>query len=522
MAGGGGAVGRLKGRLRDLDALGGCAGALGWDELVMLPGGAAAARGRQKAALAAAVHERATHPELGALIGAAEEELGGAGGATTAAADAALAFDRATVRDARRAFDRATRVPEELVKRQAELGSRGYHCWAEAREKGDFDLFAPVLEELLELRREVARHVAGPDADAYNAQIDLYERGMTHARLQEIFSGIKEGLVPLLEDVKAQMAAGRGPAPHPALSSGGFPLAAQEAACREIATAMGFDWERGRLDVSVHPFTGGSHPSDVRITTRYSEDTLLDGIMGLVHETGHALYEQGRNPEQDGLPVSEALSMGIHESQSLLWERMVAQRRSFWTWAEGILHEHLPGTRDAGAEDFYRHVNRVNPGNLIRVDADELSYPLHVLVRFEIERGLFDGSIRVRDLPRVWNAKYAEYLGVEPPSDKVGVLQDVHWSDGSFGYFPSYTLGAMYACQFWEQAMEELGGAELEAEVAAGDFGRLKGWLNEKVHRLGSLHPSADELCEAVTGSKLDPAVFVRYLERKYRALLEG
>ena len=214
--------------------------------------------------------------------------------------------------------------------------------------------------------------------------------------------------------------------------------------------------------------------------------------------------------------------MGIHESQSLLWERMVAQRRSFWTWAEGILHEHLPGTRDAGAEDFYRHVNRVNPGNLIRVDADELSYPLHVLVRFEIERGLFDGSIRVRDLPRVWNAKYAEYLGVEPPSDKVGVLQDVHWSDGSFGYFPSYTLGAMYACQFWEQAMEELGGAELEAEVAAGDFGRLKGWLNEKVHRLGSLHPSADELCEAVTGSKLDPAVFVRYLERKYRALLEG
>ena len=237
---------------------------------------------------------------------------------------------------------------------------------------------------------------------------------------------------------------------------------------------------------------------------------------------GHALYEQGRNPEQDGLPVSEALSMGIHESQSLLWERMVAQRRSFWTWAEGILHEHLPGTRAASAEDFYRHVNRVNPGNLIRVDADELSYPLHVLVRFEIERGLFDGSIRVRDLPRVWNAKYAEYLGVEPPSDKVGVLQDVHWSDGSFGYFPSYTLGAMYACQFWEKAVEELGGADLESEVAAGDFGRLKGWLNEKIHGLGSLHPSADELCEAVTGSKLDPAVFVRYLEQKYRALVEG
>jgi len=516
----GGAVGRLKGRLRELDALGGCAGVLGWDELVMLPGGAAAARGRQKAALAAAVHEKATHPELGALIGEAEAEL--AAGAANAAAAAAFTFDGATVRDARRAFDRATRVPEALVKREAELGSRGYHCWAAAREKGDFSLFAPVLEELLELRREIAQHVAGPDADAYNAQIDLFERGMTHARLTEILGGVKAGLLPLVSEIKASVAAGNGPAPHPALTAGGFAVEAQEAACREIATAMGFDWERGRLDVSVHPFTGGSHPSDVRITTRYTEDTLLDGIMGLVHETGHALYEQGRNPEHDGLPVSEALSMGIHESQSLLWERMVAQRRSFWKWAEVILHKHLPETRPAAAEDLYRHVNRVNPENLIRVDADELTYPLHVLVRFEIERGLFDGSISVRDLPRVWNAKYIEYLGVEPPSDKVGVLQDVHWSDGSFGYFPSYTLGAMYACQFWETAQEELGAQQLEEEVAAGDFGRLKEWLNGKIHSLGSLHPSADELCEAVTGSKLDPEVFVRYLDRKYRALYEG
>jgi len=280
---------------------------------------------------------------------------------------------------------------------------------------------------------------------------------------------------------------------------------------------MGFDWSKGRLDVSLHPFTGGSHPTDVRITTRYSEDTFLESVMGLIHETGHALYEQGRSLEFDGLPVNEALSMGIHESQSLLWERMVGQRRSFWDHASAVLRRHFPATAECSPEDFYRYVNKVMPENLIRVDADELTYPLHVCVRFELERALFDGSVTVEGLPEAWNEKMEEYLGVRPPNDKVGVLQDVHWSDGSFGYFPSYTLGAMYACQFYEAAEKALPG--LDGEIRKGEFARLKQWLNEKIHAKGSLHPSADELCEAVTGEVLRPDAFVRYLTEKYTAL---
>ena len=301
-----------------------------------------------------------------------------------------------------------------------------------------------MLAELVQLRIDEAKAVLGPDGgDAYAYQVDKFERGTSPQRLDEILTEVREGLVPLIARVKAAKKLEQ----NPALTAGGFAVQKQEKAVREIASTMGFSWDCGRMDVSLHPFCGGSHPSDVRITTRYKEDTFLDSVMGIIHETGHALYEQGRNAEQEGLPVSEALSMGIHESQSLFWERMVGQSEAFWKHCGPILREHLPQTSECSDADFYNFVNKVLVDGLIRVDADELTYPLHVCVRFEIEKGLFDGSIAVEDLPRVWNDKMEEYLGVVPPNDTLGVLQDVHWSDGSFGYFPSYTLGAMYACQ---------------------------------------------------------------------------
>ena len=287
--------------------------------------------------------------------------------------------------------------------------------------------------------------------------------------------------------------------------------------CKEIAAAIGFDFTRGRMDVSVHPFTGGSHPTDVRITTRYSEN-WIEGVAGTIHECGHAMYEQGRSKEHRDLPVSEALGMAAHESQSLLWERMVGQSLAFWEWAAPIVHKYFPHTASCTPQDFYRAVNIVKP-SLIRVDADEVTYPLHVILRFEIERDLFSGKVSVEDLPSVWNTRMEEYLGVVPPSDKEGVLQDVHWSGGAFGYFPSYSLGAMMATQLYEQAKAEM--PSLEDDIRKGEFAPLKKWLNGKVHDKGSMPGSADALLESVTGKPLDPSIFMRYLTDKYTALYQ-
>mmetsp|Transcript_29400 Transcript_29400/g.113834 ORF Transcript_29400/g.113834 Transcript_29400/m.113834 type:complete len:295 (+) Transcript_29400:1007-1891(+) len=277
-----------------------------------------------------------------------------------------------------------------------------------------------------------------------------------------------------------------------------------------------FSLGRGRLDVSVHPFTGGSDPADVRITTRYSSDNPWEGIMGTVHEVGHAMYEQGRNEEFSGLPVSSALSLGAHESQSLFWERYVGQSLGFWEFASKAVHEIFPHTSSIPAKEFYRGVNRVMPNCFIRVETDEVTYPLHVILRFELEKGIMDGSIALEDVPRRWNDKFEEYLGVRPDSDANGVLQDVHWSGGAIGYFPTYTLGAIAGAQWFYAVKKEF--PDLNEKMAKGEFSEVKKWLNENVHSVGSLHSSLDELLESVTGEPLNVKYFLQYLNDKYRA----
>jgi len=494
----------LTSRLRKLSDLDAIEATIQWDELVMMPDGAAESRGRQKAALAELKHREATSEAHGDAIAAAE----------AAGAAEGCVWRAAVIRDARRDYNDAIRLPAELKAREAALGAKGYSAWVKARENNDWDSFAPVLSELVELRKEMAAACADPGVAPYDYLLDQFERGMTEARLAEIFGELREKLVPVIKKILDAP-----PLEHPpALADGVFPEDAQESFCRAVATKMGFDFNEGRFDRSVHPFTGGAGPFDVRITTRYDEKNFMDAVMGTVHEVGHALYEQGLNREHDGLPVQRALSMGVHESQSLFWERYVGQSPEFWSAAFPEFCDAFPDVARAGvvADDVYRFVNKAKAG-FIRVDADELTYSMHVVLRFEIERELIAGRVDVANLPNLWREKMRELLGVTPETDALGVLQDVHWSDGSFGYFPSYTLGAMYACQFYAKAREEIEG--FDALVARGELAPVREWLREKIHAVGSLHPSADALCEAVTGAKLDPSIYVAHLDAKYSKL---
>lgn len=360
-----------------------------------------------------------------------------------------------------------------------------------------------------------------PELPAYDAALSDYERGLTKERLDEIFPPIRDAVSALVSEVYAAAEEKGGPVALGARASvlaGEFDADKQAALSKEVALAMGFDEKFGRLDVSAHPFTGGAGPQDTRMTTRYKSEDLSEGLTGTIHETGHALYEQGRNAKYTGQPVSAAHSMGIHESQSLLWERMVALSPQF---SEFLLPKlaasfgsHFDGVTP---EQLHASFNLVKRPSLIRVEADELTYPLHVILLYELECGLMDGSIEVDDLPKLWNEKMEAMLGCVPESDSKGVLQDVHWSAGAIGYFPTYLLGAAYACQIFDYARSQLPG--LEEELVKGEFSRLREWLRTNVHELGSKFDTADELLIAVTGEPLKPDAFIGYLTTKYRAL---
>ncbi|SEF52362.1 carboxypeptidase M32 [Nitrosomonas ureae] len=489
-------------KLEEIAHLNGVMSTLGWDQEVMMPAGAGEARAKQMAALAGVIHERMTDPALGDCLNELKEKN----------SDCLGEVERCNIREALHSYELETKVPKQLVQELAELSSRGQGIWVMARKENKFSDFAPVLKRFLALKTEWAQRVS-PDLKPYDANIDLFERGTTMDMITPIFERLKQELIPLIETIQSHPLQ-----PDTSFLQGRFALDKQEALARKISQDIGFNIQQGRIDVSVHPFCGGSHPTDVRITTRYKDSDFIESLYSVIHETGHALYEQGRPCELGDVPASESLTMGIHESQSLFWERMVAQGKPFCSHYFDTIRATFPDNlQSANVDSFYRAINTCKPG-FIRVEADEVTYPLHVILRYEIEKGLFDDSMRVDDLPDIWNELMRKYLGITPPTDTLGVLQDSHWSGGAFGYFPSYTLGAIYACQFYTVLLSEQ--PETEMNIATGNFSPIKRWLNEKIHRQGRLY-TPQELVQRVTGEALSPDHFIHYLTTKYSEIYQ-
>jgi carboxypeptidase Taq len=468
---------------------------LQWDQETYLPKGGGDVRADQLALLAKLAHERATDPRVGELLAACRADARTSGDPDRAA----------NVRGWQRDFDRATKLPASLVEELAAVESKAQQAWADARHKDAFGKFRPWLERMVALQQQKADCLRVAGQSRWDALADLYEPGMRAGDLQALFTPLRQRLVALRERV----AGGR--AIDDAWTRSPVDEARQEELVRAVLAAIGFEARLGRIDRSAHPFCTRVG-ADVRLTTRYRPDAALDALGSTMHEGGHGLYEQGLEPMHFGTPLGEACSLGIHESQSRLWENHVGRSEAFWQWCLPLAQKHLGGNwRDADAAAAFRAANVVRP-SLIRVEADELTYDLHVMVRFQLEQALIGGELGVANLPGEWNRLYREYLGVSVPNDRVGCLQDVHWSCGLFGYFPTYTLGNLYAAQFARAARRDLG--DLDSSFARGEFAPLREWLRRHVHRHGRRHEPA-ELCRVATGAPLSPDVFLGYLEDK-------
>src|SRR4051812_1543860 len=486
----------LRVRVEEIDDLDAAQRVLGWDQETMMPPGGAAARGEVLATLSRLGHERLVDDELLALL----RELESWARERPREDDGA-----AIVRVVRRDVDRARRVPPELTAQLARASSDALPVWKQAREDDDFPAFAPHLERNLELRRRLA--ACFPEAEhPYDALMDFYEPGLTTTAARATFAELRAGLVALIADVRA--------AEPPAPPGGPFDVDEQRALALEMARAIGFDERSWRLDRSVHPFSQSIARTDVRVTGRFSEHEL-GGLFAVLHEVGHGLYEHQQDPALDRTTLGTGVSMGIHESQSRLWENRVGRSRPFWSHWLPRAQERLPALRTLDLGGFLRAINAVRP-TLIRVDADEATYPLHIVLRFELELALLDGTLAVADLPAAWNQGMRELLGVEVPDDRRGVLQDIHWAFGELGYFPSYAFGDIAAAQLWDAATADL--PQLEDELARGDASALRAWLAARVHRVGRrLEPG--ELLRRVTGSTYDPAPLLRHLRAKFAEL---
>jgi carboxypeptidase Taq len=491
-------------RSKELGVLTSCAAVLGWDQQTYMPPHGAGLRGEQMALLAAIAHQKATDPRNGELLAAVE------GSDLVKDADSPEA---ANVRELRRGYDRATRLPQSLVEELARVTTQAQQAWQEAKVKNDFPTFRPWLEKVVALKRQEADAVGFQD-HPYNALLDEYEPGATVAELKDLFAGLTRDLAPLVRKI---VDAPR--KPDRSVLERDYPTDRQKVFAEAAAVAFGFDFAAGRLDTTAHPFCSGFGPGDCRITTRYNPRFFSEAFFGVLHETGHALYEQNLPADHFGTPLGAACSLGIHESQSRLWENQVGRGRPFWDHFFPRLRQTFP-TALAGVtlDAFYFAINDVRP-SLIRVEADEATYNLHIALRFEIELALLSGDLTVADLPGAWNDRFKALLGLDVPDDSRGCLQDIHWSFGGIGYFPTYTLGNLYAAQLMEAARRDSGGAEsLAADFRRGEFSRLKDWLTANIHRHGQ-HYRAGELCRRATGSALSPKPFLSYLNEKYGPL---
>lgn len=477
----------LWGEIRDLSAAGDL---LEWDQDTNMPPAGIEARGKMVATLEGLKHRCLKSKELQEVLeicadGAPEGSL--------------LA---AQVRRARIDVDRAVLVPQTLVQELAEAGVKGFGSWRRARAAADFSLFADDLAHMVDLRRQEAAAMA-PGGAAYDVMLGKFEPGTSEAELKPLFDGLRDQLLPLVRSVVDS-----GATVDETAAEGDYPPDRQRDFGRFLAAGIGFDFESGRLDESTHPFCIGIDRGDVRMTWRYEENDFRAAVFGILHESGHGMYEQGLPAEWRRSPVGSVVSLGIHESQSRLWENHVGRSLGFWRWALPHYREAFPNAPASDVETIWRLLHTVKP-SLIRVEADEATYNLHVIVRFEIERRLFGGQLEVAELPAAWDDLYEELLGVRPPDAALGVLQDIHWSQGMFGYFPTYTLGTMAAAQLFAAAARELG--DLEAAFARGEFQPLLAWLRQNIHRHGSRY-CARELIERATGRPLAPDDLLAYL----------
>lgn len=489
----------LKGRLQEVHALNKAAEILEWDQQVFMPRGGGPARMEQFGTLRRIAHEKFIAPEVGRLI----EALGRGAAAAYDSDEAAL------LRWASREYEQKRRLPAALVEEFARHTSLAQDVWVEARAKDDFVLFQPALEEMVELRRRQAEALGSCD-DAYDAWLCEFEPGMTTADLDSLFADLKTGLIPLVKAVSAKS----GAVDDSPLRQR-FDVARQRAFGEEVARAIGFDFDRGRQDLAAHPFSTSFSPDDVRITTRFNESHATSALFGTMHEAGHGMYEQNVGESLKNTPLCAGATMGVHESQSRLWENVVGRSRGFWKRFYPRFCELFPQVDAMGPEAFYRAVNKAGP-SFIRVEADELTYSLHILLRFELERDLLAGRLKAADVPEAWNAKMSSYLGITPPDHRRGSLQDVHWAAGLFGYFPTYALGNLISLQLYEAALQAR--PEIPAQTESGEFSALRGWLKEHIHRHGKKY-TAPELVLRATGRPIEAAPFLRYLRAKYGEL---
>jgi carboxypeptidase Taq len=489
---------RLLKRFERVATINECASVLGWDSAAMMPPGGGAARGDQLAVLAGLAHAQLTAPEVADDLAAAE--------ALPATPDP---WSTANLRLMRHAHTRATAVPADLVEAQARANSKCEKVWREAKKAADFSIVRPSLSEVVKLVQQQATALGEAlDLSPYDALMDGYQRGIGASDVASIFGSYENFLtenLPLAEELQAKRQT-------PVKPAGPFPIAAQETLCRRVAERIGLDFEHARLDRSAHPFTGGV-PSDVRITTRYDTADFGKAIMAVIHETGHAMYERGLPGAYARQPVGEAAGMGIHESQSLIVEMQACRTDDYLVWLGRSLYGAFGGdARPYEVENLGRLWRRVERG-LIRVDADEMTYPAHVIMRFRLERAMVAGNLAVADLPGAWNGAIKDLMGITPPNDAVGCLQDIHWYDGAFGYFPCYTLGAMAAAQLMAVALRQTHG--LKTAMGLGDLSPLMNWLRTNVHAHGSVM-GFNELLREATGKPLDPADFEAHLRARY------
>ena len=487
---------KLVKHLKEITNVGNASAILSWDQETEMPHGGAEARASQMSTLARIYHTMLTSDETAQLLNDAKSELNGAD----------YDSDEASmIRVVEQDYADATKLPTDFVAERAEKVALAHNVWAEAREKADFSLFADALKGLIDLTLQEAEY-RGYDEHPYDALLGQYERGMTTAEVTEIFDAHR----PKLVDLIAQIADAE--QVDDSFLHLSFDKDKQRQFGLDMIKAYGFDFNRGVQAVSVHPFCTNFSKNDVRITTRFEDKFLNPALFGMMHEAGHGMYEQGVGDNLEGTPLCGGTSLGVHESQSRMWENIVGRSKGYWSWALPQLKQVFPQLADVTLDQFFKGVNKVSP-SFIRVEADEATYNLHIILRFEIEQGILTGDIQVEDLPDVWNAKFTDFFGITPPDDALGVLQDVHWSAGLFGYFPTYALGNLLSVQYYNKAIADK--PAIPDEIANGKFDTLLTWLNENIHQYGRKF-TGQELTQRITGESIQSDDYIQYLTDKY------